>query len=548
MQLITRIIAALCVILISSNFMLPLKASSVDADDTKFNMSYLYFGNSSAYTDLVSDTEGSLKDVAPSYFDLNDDGSLKLSVSLKADFINDMHVKGIKVTPFLSNHWDRQSGINALAIRDSLASQIVDAIVKYNLDGVNVDLENLTGNERDSYTDFVRLLKEKLPAGKSLSVAVAPKPYSLEENWQKSYDYAGLAQYADYLMLMTYDQHYQGGPEGPVASAQFVEDSIKNALKEVPSDKIVLGLAFYGRYWKQGATYGGYGVSADVADVLIKKYRGVVTYNSVYQSPRAVITITSSDVKPYVAGKQLSAGKYDIWYENEKSIKYKLTLVKKYNLKGSGSWSLGQETEQTWDYYKLWLNGYYFGDVNTAWAVDSIIKVANLGWMVGISSNQFSPNSALTRAQAVAILVRALGLSESSGDSSTVPPFTDISGHWAEKEIDIARQNNITQGIGGGKFGPNIPVTREQMAIMLARLPVQYLANSNSTVVFSDISPETNSSSYASIIKMAQAGVIRGYPDGTFHPRDNITRAQMAVLMDKASVYITDGTVVASVP
>jgi Predicted glycosyl hydrolase len=528
--------------------MLPLKASSVDADDTKFNMSYLYFGNSSAYTDLVSDTEGSLKDVAPSYFDLNDDGSLKLSVSLKADFINDMHVKGIKVTPFLSNHWDRQSGINALAIRDSLASQIVDAIVKYNLDGVNVDLENLTGNERDSYTDFVRLLKEKLPAGKSLSVAVAPKPYSLEENWQKSYDYAGLAQYADYLMLMTYDQHYQGGPEGPVASAQFVEDSIKNALKEVPSDKIVLGLAFYGRYWKQGATYGGYGVSADVADVLIKKYRGVVTYNSVYQSPRAVITITSSDVKPYVAGKQLSAGKYDIWYENEKSIKYKLTLVKKYNLKGSGSWSLGQETEQTWDYYKLWLNGYYFGDVNTAWAVDSIIKVANLGWMVGISSNQFSPNSALTRAQAVAILVRALGLSESSGDSSTVPPFTDISGHWAEKEIDIARQNNITQGIGGGKFGPNIPVTREQMAIMLARLPVQYLANSNSTVVFSDISPETNSSSYASIIKMAQAGVIRGYPDGTFHPRDNITRAQMAVLMDKASVYITDGTVVASVP
>jgi Predicted glycosyl hydrolase len=221
-------------------------------------------------------------------------------------------------------------------------------------------LKTLRESERDSYSDFVRILREVLPAEKSLSIAVAPKPYSVEAGWQKSYDYAALAQYCDYLMLMTYDQSYQGGPEGPVASARFVEDSIKSALKEVPAQKIVLGLAFYGRYWKQGSTYGGYGISAYHVEDLIKKYRGVVTYDKVYQSPKAVITIKEGDVKPYVFGSPLQAGKYTIWYENEQSIKYKLTLVQEYNLKGAGSWSLGQESLQTWKYYKLWLNGFYF--------------------------------------------------------------------------------------------------------------------------------------------------------------------------------------------
>lgn len=541
--LIYKIISAVCIIILGVNIISSQTATAEGS--TKFSMSYIYFGNSASYSELVANTGGALNDLSPSYFDLNQDGSLKISESLNTAFINEMHTKGMKVTPFLSNHWDRQSGINAIAIRDTLAAQVADTVARYNLDGVNVDIENLTGNERDGYTDFVRILREKLPEGKSLSVAVAAKPTATEtEEWQKSYDYSGLSQYADYLMLMTYDQHFQGGSEGPVASAQFVENSIKNALKEVPSEKLVLGLAFYGRYWKQGATYGGYGVNAYNVDELIKKYRGVVTYNSEYQSPKAVIIIKSSDVKPYILGMKLDAGKYDIWYENEQSLKYKLTLVKKYNLKGCGSWSLGQESEKTWIYYKLWLNGYYFGDVNSNWAVDSIINVAKLGWMIGVSGTKFSPDTSLTRAEAVAILVRAMGLKETSGNTSTTAPFNDIEGHWAAKEIEIARQNNITQGIGNGKFGPNIPVTREQMAIMLSRLPVQYDSNAGNTIVFSDVSPVANSTSYASIMKMVQAGIIRGFPDGSFHPRDYITRAQMAVLMDRASGYITDGLVV----
>ena len=536
-----RVVSVICVVILGSSVFFAQETTA--GSDNKFSMSYVYFGNTSLYSGMVDSTGGSLDDISPGYFDLNPDGSLKLTQALDTAFIREMHKKGIKVTPFLSNHWDRQTGVNAIGNRYALAAQVVGAIVKYNLDGVNVDLENLTEYQRDSYSDFVRILREELPAGKSLSVAVAPKPFKVDTGWQKSYDYAELSKYCDYLMLMTYDQSYQGGPEGPVASALFVENSIKNALKEVPANKIVLGLAFYGRYWKQGSTYGGYGVDAYRVDDLIKKYRGVVTYDTEYQSPKAVITIKKSDVKPYVFGSALSAGKYNIWFENEESIKYKLKLVQKFNLKGSGSWSLGQESLKTWEYYKLWLNGFYFKDAQGHWAVDSIINVAEWEWMKGVSESSFLPESSLTRAQAAAILVRALGL-KSTVDTGNFR-FSDISGHWAENEIEIAKQNNIIQGVGNGKFGPDLAVTREQIATMLGRLPLQFQGSMKGIVDFSDVTASGNKWSYASIKRMTGYGILQGYPDGLFHPADKITRAQMAVIMDRTSQYLGDGVVVA---
>lgn len=70
----------------------------------------------------------------------------------------------------------------------------------------------------------------------------------------------------------------------------------------------------------------------------------------------ATFTIKKSDDLSTVNGTKLSPGTYTLWYENEKSIKAKLQLIKKYNLKGTGTWSLGKETAHTWEYYKQSLN------------------------------------------------------------------------------------------------------------------------------------------------------------------------------------------------
>jgi spore germination protein YaaH len=584
----------------------------------RFNMTYIYFGNSAAYISHVDSTRGSLDHIAPSYFDLNRDGTLRLTIALDRNFIDAMHERGIRVTPFLSNHWDEESGKNALDRRGPLAEEIVEAVKEYDLDGVNVDIENMTEEERDKYTDFVRLLRQKLPADKSVSVAVAANPSGLTKGWHASYDLAGLSQHSDYLMLMAYDQHWQGNVEktggaGPVAGLGFVEESVKAALREVPVEKLVLGIPFYGRFWKRGAAYGGYGISNNTVEELVREFKGKVVFDEQLGSPKAVITIKKGDRKPVIYGVALDPGTYDIWYENEASIKRKLELVKKYGLKGTGSWSLGQETKETWDYYTLWLEGIYFSDIQRHWAKASIAAAVHNGWMNGVSGTRFEPDAPMTRAQAAALLVRVLDIRTSSDTAI----FADTAGHWAEEAICAAAEAGIFKGVGGNRFEPDKALTREQMAVLLDRLlnndsdndsdsdstsgggigngvssgdisggnsdmrnssndiSSEYGSSGNSEISGSsgnskisgnsgndmrnssnDISDENDSIvitgptsfcdvyptvtwSYDAICRMADKGFVKGFPDGTFRPRDAISRSQMAVLMERIALFLS---------
>lgn len=497
----------------------------------RFNMSYIYFGTPGDYYMHVDNTRNSLNEVSPNYFNIDCSGNLELTEAIDTNFVNEMQNRGIKVVPFLSNHWDREKGIKALANRHSLSDQIVSSIVMYNLDGVNVDIENVTHLQREYYTDFVRLLREKMPEGKTLAVAVAPNPYGITTGWHGSYDYKSLAKYSDYLMIMAYDESYPGGPAGPVASYDFVEATIIKALTEVPKDKIVLGIPFYGRYWKTGEASGGAGLSVVEIEKLIKKCSGNVIFDTKAKSPKAIITIGTDNKDPDI---RLTPGTYTFWYENEASIKQKLKLVNKYDLKGTGSWSLGQETTGTWYYYNMWLNGYYFADVQGHWAQPFIISTAEKGWMIGISSVSFAPDKPLTRAEAAAILVRALELNKTGTDKSY---FTDISGHWAENDILTAAQNGVVLGIGNGRFCPDELITRQELAVMLDRILPGADYNDNLRNPFSDISRNKNPWSYDSIVKLYHNGIFSGNPDGTFNPAGAALRAQMAVLMEKITVY-----------
>jgi spore germination protein YaaH/AraC-like DNA-binding protein len=552
---------------------------SISASEKKFNMSYIYFGNANAYISHVNDTRNSLNEISPNYFNLDMNGNLVLT-AIDINFINEMHSRDIKVVPFLSNHWDREKGRAALKNRAKLVTQIADAIEAYNLDGINVDIENMTQEDRNDYTDFVRMLNAQLPPGKIIAVAVAPNPYGVNKGWQGSYDYASLAKYSDYLMIMAYDEHYQGGSPGPVASLPFVEKSIKYALERVPKDKIVLGIPFYGRYWKNEKSYGGYGVSNYQIDELVYKYNGKVELDVASYSPKAVITIKNSDVKPYILGRQLDAGTYTFWYENEESIRAKLELVKKYDIKGTGSWSLGQESNGTWDYYKLYLNGYTHRDIGGHWAQEYMMSIIDRGWMKGISNNLFAPNTALTRGEAAVILVRALELqgkseseeSKSNGNKTaecktnqseevenkatenktteykeaenkaveSKVTFSDISKHWASTEIQIAAQNGLVLGREDGRFYPDDKISRQEMAVMLDRL-LNLPESENKKVPtnpYKDITSKKYSWSYDSIIKLTKHSLFTGDMKGNFLPLDNITRAEMVhMFWEQLAVY-----------
>lgn len=501
----------------------------------RFNMSYLYFGSPSSYVHTVQQTKGSLQEIAPNYFNLTPEGNLDITGSGISSFVSSMHKQGIKVVPFLSNHWDRALGIRALNNRVSLAQQIADAIQTYNLDGINVDIENVTHEQRNAYSEFVELLRRKLPRDKVVAVAVAANPYGFTTGWHGSYDYARLVKSADYLMMMTYDEHYQGGEPGPVASYSFMEKSVQYALKYAPREKLVLGIPFFGRVWSNSGTLmKGNGVNETQIASLIKQYRGVVKHDPASGSAYATITVTAADPKPTIHGKTLTAGQYTIWYESEQSKKRQLSLVEKYDLLGSGSWSLGQEFDNTWDYYSLWLNGRPFSDTQGHWATQAVIETADRGWMTGQSSTAFGPNRSLTRAEAAAVLCRVRAFSAAPAH---VPDFSDTKGHWAEDEIRTAYYHGLVEGIGAGQYAPDAPVSRQEMAVMLHRAFPQVGALPSRSP-FPDVSRHQFPWSYEAILRLTQAGIFNGFGDGTFRPTAMITRAELASLLTRLAALL----------
>ncbi|UUZ92072.1 S-layer homology domain-containing protein [Paenibacillus sp. P25] len=495
-------------------------------------MSYINYGITSSLIQNVDAAKGSLQVISPGYFELNADGSLHLSESLDTGFISAMKLRNIKVVPFLGNEWNQELGRMAMQNRELLSDQIAQAVRTYSLDGVNVDIENLTQADRDNLTDFVKMLRAKLPAGAEVSIAIGADPDGAYTT-TTMYDNQAMSPYVDYFMLMAYDEHYPGDPEpGPVASLPYVEKSIQQALKQVPASQLVLGLPFYGRFWNGDPAYNGLGVSDQLAEKLIDTYHGVRTYDETSQSVKGTFTIGTADASVLLNGTPLPAGNYTVWYENERSIKAKSLLVQKYGLKGTGDWSLEQTAADTWDYYSLWLNGIPFTDVAGHWAQYDILRAALEGWMTGTGENRFDPDLPLTRAQAAAVLVRAYGLenTEVTGPS----PFDDVpAGHWAWKDIMIAAQKGYMQGTADATFAPDQPLTREQFCQLMARILSLPQADSSAAPAFPDLS--TDRWSYAAIAAMRAKSLVDGFEDGTFRPEAPFTRAQMAAILNRVN-------------
>lgn len=328
-----------------------LSSASLAADRVSLGFIYDYADS----VELVDRTNGAINQVSLTCLNLDKKGNLVLTSDLTHEFVDAMKQRGVKVTPFLSNHWDRTKGKAAIKNAENLSNQIIEVINEYDLDGINVDIENLTSKERDSLSEFVRILSSKLPADKILSVSVAANPYALDTGWQGSYDYARLGEYADYIFLMAYDEHSQGGGAGAVASKSFVENSIIYALQYVLKDKLVMGMPLYGRYWPDDGTSGGEAIVTGAMQNVVSRFKAKVSYDEGLGTAVAKFSI-SQNSSATLNGRKLEPGSYTIWYENDQSIKEKLSLVNQYDLLGAGVWALGQEDIGIWEYYKAELN------------------------------------------------------------------------------------------------------------------------------------------------------------------------------------------------
>ena len=329
-------------------------------DSRRLSLTYLFGASADQYLAMLSKTKNSIDVICPYLFGIDESGELLLTSSDILDpwFLEAVHGQNIRVIPFISNHFDREAGIAALNNRQSLSDQIAAVVEKHGLDGVDIDIENVTHEQRDMYTDFARLLRKKLPAGKTVSSAVAANPRGFTLGWHGSYDYKMLSHYCDYLMIMNYDESFFGSPEGPVSSSAFFNASIRFALNEgVPKAKIVVGIPFFGRYWKKGEDVGGIGLASRDVEFLLANYESTSYFDIATQSAHAIVTIKPGEPEPELwGGRRLTAGTYSIWYDSPEATRYKLEIINWFDLLGAGSWALGQEILSIWDFYTQALN------------------------------------------------------------------------------------------------------------------------------------------------------------------------------------------------
>ncbi|MEF3302781.1 S-layer homology domain-containing protein, partial [Paenibacillus sp. GYB003] len=152
------------------------------------------------------------------------------------------------------------------------------------------------------------------------------------------------------------------------------------------------------------------------------------------------------------------------------------------------------------------------------------------------------PDAALTRAQVAAILTRALlpGQTAAAGGSG----FADVpAGHWASGAVALAKQAGIVDGVGANAFKPDVPVTRAEMAAMLARA-LKLDGSPASPASFFDVGAD--GWAYPYIQALNEQGVLQGYEPGLFRPDYPISRAQTAALMERLASKIAEKTTAAS--
>jgi spore germination protein len=228
--------------------------------------------------------------------------------------------------------------LESAEIQDKLIANIIRTARKYNVGDINFDLENLAPSDRYPYNAFLRKVKARLPAGFMLSTTLAPKTTSTQTGTHAAQDYKAHGEIADFVVIMTYDWGWQGGPPRAVSPIGPVRDVIKYAKTQMPARKIMLGQNLYGFDWtlpfKQGNPPAK-ALSAQGAIDLARQNNVAIRYDSKEQAP----TFKYYDAQ----GRQ-----HEVWFEDARSVQQKFNLIKSEGLRGISYWKLGLPFPQNW--------------------------------------------------------------------------------------------------------------------------------------------------------------------------------------------------------
>ncbi|WP_341346392.1 glycoside hydrolase family 18 protein [Paenibacillus sp. FSL H3-0469] len=230
--------------------------------------------------------------------------------------------------------------LNDQEVQDRLLENIIAEAKRLNFRDIHFDLEFLRPEDREAYNAFLRKAAQVIhKEGFLLSTALAPKTSASQVGaWYTAHDYKVHGEVADFVIIMTYEWGYSGGPAMPVSPIGPVRQVLTYAASEMTAGKIMMGQNLYGYDWTLPFVAGGQyakALSPQAAIDLARNRNAAIQYDYRAQAPH--FNYTDDE------GRQ-----HTVWFEDARSIQAKFDLIKELGLRGISYWKLGLPFPQNW--------------------------------------------------------------------------------------------------------------------------------------------------------------------------------------------------------
>ncbi|MDD7333443.1 MAG: glycosyl hydrolase family 18 protein [Lachnospiraceae bacterium] len=306
---------------------------------------------------VLASTKG-INVISPTWFYLNDNNGGIADLG-STDYVNYCHSQGVEVWALVSNlensDVDTTYVLTHTSTRQNLVNQIVSVAIQYNLDGINLDFEALNREEvGDAYIQFVRELSIKC---ENNGIVLSIDNY-VPTSYTSFYNRSEQANFADYVVIMGYDEHYAGSDEGSVSSLGWVRQGVIDTLAEVPANQVILGMPFYTRVWAltpDEEAGDNDDIDANILYSVSSQVYGMRSASNLLAN-YGVEKQWLEDSGQNYAEFESEGITYKVWLEDSASAEARLKLMDEYELAGASFWKLGFETSDVWDTIIKYIN------------------------------------------------------------------------------------------------------------------------------------------------------------------------------------------------
>lgn len=302
-------------------------------------------GGNDTLEEMAAEGQG-MNVIAPTWFSFTDnEGNYRSFAS--DSYVNRAHAKGLKVWGVWDDfNYRNETGtdISTYEIfsctpgRRALISRMIDTALSVGMDGINLDFEKITA---DAGPHFVQFLKELSIACRANALVLSVDNYMPNAgNTYYRLDVQGKV--CDYVILMGYDEHWHGSSNpGSVASIGFITDGIEKTVSQVDAAKVINAVPFYTILWK---TEG-----AEVSDSYITVNNTADFLTRTGRTPEWD-EVTCQNYLEWESG----SATYQVWLEDEESLKTRLNVMSAHKLGGVAVWRLGYGTPEMWNLLKMY--------------------------------------------------------------------------------------------------------------------------------------------------------------------------------------------------